>query len=223
MLNKPLNLAISRYEWAYQCLHELLPVAPSRIVSDIGAGDGKMHSLTEAVGGHWQGFDLAPQLPEVHSWNLDYPAPTKSQSAGIIVMLDVLEHLSNPWLGIQHLGETLLPEGFLILTVPNPRWSRSRLYALAQGYPACFTQSDLDVNHHVFTPWPHVVEKLLNDTGFGIESYVTLDGSTGWPGGPYNLRYPLRCAVALLNMAIEKRDSSACGMSYGIVAQKNKG
>ncbi len=61
----PVNLAISRYEWACQCLHELLPLAPSPVVSDIGAGGGEMRSLTEASGGKWQGFDLFPQFPEI--------------------------------------------------------------------------------------------------------------------------------------------------------------
>ena len=217
------NLAINRYEWAYQSLVELLPLAPSPIVSDIGAGGGEMHPLTQKAGGKWQGFDLFPKSPEIQQWNLEQPAPAECPSAGIIIMLDVLEHLSNPWLGTHNIANTLLPGGFLILTVPNPRWSRSRLHALAKGYPTCFTQSDLDLNHHVFTPWPHIVEKLLNDTGFSIKSYVTLDGPTQWPGTPYNLRYPMRCTVALLNMAIERYDSTACGMSYGIVAQKDNG
>lgn len=216
------NLALTRYEWAYQSLVELLPLAPSPIVSDIGAGAGDMQSLTQKAGGKWQGFDLFPKSPEIQQWNLAQPAPAEYQQAGIILMLDVLEHLNNPWLGIQHLADTLLPGGFLILTVPNPCWSRSRLYALAKGYPACFTQSDLDLNHHVFTSWPHIVEKLLKDTGFSIENYVTLDGSTSLPGHPYNLRYPLRFAFALLNMTIEQYDRTACGMSYGIIARKEK-
>lgn len=219
--NPHANLAISRYEWACQCLHELLPAAPSAIVNDIGAGGGEMRSLTEAATGKWQGFDLFPQLPEIQHWNLDQPAPVESQSAGIILLLDVLEHLNNPWLAIQHLAETLLPGGFLILSTPNPRWSRSRLHSLAEGNLACFTQLDLDLNHHVFTPWPHIVEKLLHDADFSIKSYVTLDGPTKWPSHPYNFRYPLRCASALLNMAIERHDSTACGMSYGIVAHKS--
>jgi hypothetical protein len=216
------NLASDRYEWAKTCLQKLLPQSPSSIVNDIGAGDGKMRSVIESVGGSWQGFDIAPQLSAIQPWNLDFPIPANFQPAGSIIMLDVLEHLSNPWLGMKHLADTLLPGGFLILTVPNPRWSRSRLFALAQGCPACFTQSDLDNNHHVFTPWPHIVEKLLKDTGFSIKSYVTLDGSTVYPGDPFNYRYPLRFAVALLNIAIEKRDPTACGMSYGIIAQKDK-
>jgi len=134
----------------------------------------------------------------------------------------VLEHLNNPWLGIKNLADTLVDGGFLILTVPNPRWSRSRYNTLTKGYPACFSQSDLDFNHHVFTPWPHIVEKLLSDTGFRIERYVTLEGTTSLPSHPYNFQYPLRVTFAFLNMMIEKFDGTACGMSYGIVAQKIK-
>lgn len=215
------NLSISRYEWTQQCLRELLPIAPTSIVSDIGAGGGELRSLTEAAGGKWQGFDQAPKLSDIRHWDLDRPAPNESQSAGVVLLLDVIEHLNNPWLAVKHLADTLLPGGFLILTTPNPRWSRSRCYALAKGNLACFTQSDLDLNHHVFTPWPHIVEKLLNDTGFTIKTYITLDGPTSWPSSPYNLRFPLRCAFALVNMGIERHDPTACGMSYGIMAQKN--
>ncbi len=106
------------------------------------------------------------------------------------------------------------------LTIPNPRWSRSRFVALAQGWPACFTASDLELNHHVFTPWQHVVERLLCDTGFRVTRYVTLDGSTGWPGRPYNLRYRVRLAFAGLNALVERRDPTARGMSYGVLAEK---
>lgn len=121
---------------------------------------------------------------------------------------------------MQHLSDTLLPGGFLILTVPNPRWSRSRYYALAHGNLACFTQLDLDLNHHVFTPWPHIVENLLSDIGFSVEDYVTLDGSTKLPKGIHNVYYPMRYMFALLNLAIEHRDPTSCGMSYGIIARK---
>lgn len=90
------NLPYSRYEWAEQCLHRLLPTSPSSLVNDIGAGDGKMRSLVESAGGHWQGFDLLPKLPQIDAWNLDHATPSTAQSAGIILLLDVLEHLNNP-------------------------------------------------------------------------------------------------------------------------------
>ena len=105
--------------------------------------------------------------------------------------------------------------------MPNPRWSRSRLFSVWSGTPTCFTQDDLDLNHHVFVPWQHVLERLLRDAGFQVAQYATLDGRTTWPGRPFNVRYPLRLALALAMQAIERRDPSACGLSYGLVVRKS--
>jgi SAM-dependent methyltransferase len=220
MMRPDASLTLDRYQWAAQCVAECRERAPVPIVSDIGAGDGRMRKPVETLGVTWQGFDLSPSIPEILRWDLDEAAPAGCAPAGIALMLDVLEHLWNPGRCLAHVHENLLPGGLLILTTPNPRWSRSRFVALARGWPACFTQSDLDLNHHVFTPWQHVVERLLRDSGFRVLRYVTLDGSTGWPRRPYNLRYPLRLAFAGLNALVEWRDSTARGMSYGILAEK---
>jgi SAM-dependent methyltransferase len=220
MMRVDANLTLDRYRWAEQRIAEWHKRAPVPLVSDIGAGDGRMRQAAERLGLPWQGFDLFPQSADILRWDLDDAAPATAQPPGLVLMLDVLEHLRNPWRGLAHVSQHLLPGGFLILTMPNPRWSRSRFVALARGWPACFTDSDLELNHHVFTPWQHIVERLLRDTGFRVCQYVTLDGSTSWPGRPYNLRYPVRVAFAALNKLVERRDASACGMSYGLVAEK---
>jgi len=46
------SLTLNRYQWAAQRLVELLPLSPSPIVNDIGAGAGEMHSLTQKAGGN---------------------------------------------------------------------------------------------------------------------------------------------------------------------------
>jgi hypothetical protein len=135
-----------------------------------------------------------------------------------VLCLDVIEHLANPGLALDHVAATMAPGATLLVTTPNPRWSRSRLWALHSGYPACFTQRDLDLNGHVFPVWPHVLERMLVEREFAIAEYVTLDGATTWPGAPYSLRYPVRCAVAATMMVLESRDATARGMSYGVVA-----
>ncbi|MBS0211344.1 MAG: methyltransferase domain-containing protein [Planctomycetes bacterium] len=214
------NLSDSRYGWATTRLPALLASAPSRLVFDIGAGAEMMRAPVQNSGGAWHGFDLVPHSPEVVRWDLDQACPEETVSAGVALMLDVLEHLDNPGLGLKNVARSLLPGGYLLLTMPNPRWSRSRFFALASGWPSCFTQADLENNHHVFTPWPHIVEWLLTDAGFAVEQYVTLDGRTAWPGAPFNWRYPARWIFAAMCRWIERRDATACGMSYGIVAQK---
>jgi SAM-dependent methyltransferase len=214
--------ALDRYKWAANTVRELLRDAPSRVVADIGAGGCQMRPFVEQSGGDWYGFDLNPQNELVRSWDLDRPAPPDTPGAGLVLMLEVVEHLKNPWRAMQHVADVLLPGGFLVLTTPNPRWSRSRMHALAFGVPVCFRELDMTQNHHVFTPWPHIVHKLLDDVGLDVCRYDTIDGHTEWPGRPLNHRYPVRFALALVNRFLEHRDPSAKGMAYAMIARKRR-
>ena len=214
------NSPLSRYEWAPEQVRKLLPLSLTKIVADIGARDARLRTIIADIGGEWHGYDLKPATDIVIQWNIEQAANPLFPKPAVVLMLDVLEHLCNPWSAMQNVADYLLPDGHLILTTPNPLWSRSRMWALAHGTPTCFTQSDLDLNHHVFTSWPHIVERLLGDCGFTVIRCDTLDGWTKWPIGPITLRYPVRLALACANKWIESRDQAACGMSYGVVAKK---
>jgi len=213
------NLDKSRYVYAANAMRRYGAAFPGSLVFDVGAGDDGMRQDAEKAGLKWRGFDLDPRYPGIHRWDLSTPCPAEEKAA-IVLMLDVIEHMVNPGLAFCNVAQAMKPGAILILTAPNPRWSRSRVHALLHGYPACFTQSDLDNNGHVFTPWPHVMLKLLADAGFAIEEYVTLDGKTVWPWPPSSLNYPLRLAHAAINKAIEWGDPSACGMSFGMLARR---
>jgi hypothetical protein len=179
-----------------------------------------MKDPVERLGAVWSGFDLAARRPGVAAWDVSLPSAFPN-TAGIALLLDVLEHLNNPWLAMTNIAGLVMRGGYLVVTLPNPRWSRSRLNALLTGFPCSFTQGDLDGNHHVFPPWPHIVERLLTDVGMKVLRYVTLDGRTAWPGPPYvTPRIPVRFAVVAACKLIERSDPSACGMSYGVLAQK---
>lgn len=214
------NLSLSRYEYALQCVRRLLPTLPSREIFDIGAGGTVMKYPVEQAGCTWRGFDLVPFSEQITAWDLTFPCPVQAASPGGVLLLDVIEHLPNPGLALANIAAILPPGGRLVMTMPNPRWSRSRIHALLHGNPACFTQADLDGNGHVFTPWPHIMLSMLCNAGFEVEDYVTLDGRYGLPDGPLSIRYPVRLAHSLVLMLIERLDPSACGMSYGLVARK---
>jgi 2-polyprenyl-3-methyl-5-hydroxy-6-metoxy-1,4-benzoquinol methylase len=208
------NFRLSRYDYAEQIMRRL----PGAAVFDVGAGDGLMRERTEAAGCDWRGFDLV-RRDGAETWDLDLPCPVGHAAADVVLLLDVIEHLVNAGLALDHIASAMRPGGFLVITTPNPRWSRSRLWALRSGYLACFTPADLDGNHHVFPVWPHVLERMLTDRGFEIVEYVTLDGPATWPKPPYTWRYPVRCALAAAMMAIERADPTARGMSYGALAK----
>jgi|SRR5580700_533210 hypothetical protein len=211
------NLNLSRYAYAEDVAGRRLGAANAKTIFDVGAGDGIMRRPLEAAGFKWFGFDIAPG-DGIGRWDLENPCPVQDVAPDLVLWLDVIEHLANPGIALDHITATMAPGATLVVTTPNPRWSRSRLWALYSGYPACFTQADLDQNRHVFPVWPHILERMLTDRGFTIAEYVTLDGVTTWPTASYSPRYPVRCAVAAMMMALERRDLTACGMSYGVVA-----
>ena len=211
------NLDLSRYAYAEAAAKRRRDAANTKTIFDVGAGDGIMKRPLEAAGFTWLGFDIAAR-DGISKWDLGQPCPVQDKAPDLVLWLDVIEHLANPGIALDHIAATMTPGATLVVTTPNPRWSRSRLWALQSGYPACFTQVDLDLNGHVFPVWPHILERMLTERGFTIAEYVTLDGTTTWPGAPYSLRYPVRWAVAAMTKILERRDPTACGMSYGVVA-----
>jgi SAM-dependent methyltransferase len=216
-------VTLDRYAFTPGQVRELQPSLPAPVVYDVGAGLAPMRAPMEALGLAWHGFDLVPSAPGIRAWDLDHPCPAPGAAAGLALMLDVLEHLRNPGLGLRHVADVLLPGGCLLLTTPNPRWSRSRLEAVRTGFPSCFTPADLELNGHVFPAWPHIVERLLGEAGLRVETYVALDGRTAWPDHPFSFRFPFRAAHAAMNKWIERRDPTACGMSYALIARKAAG
>jgi len=217
------NLWQDRYEWASERIINIFNdrKSPDFILFDIGSRDDilKKHLLTIPV--LYKGFDLDPIGPETEKWDIEERFPYAHRSPHVVALLEVIEHLKNPGICLDNIGKIMQPGGYLILTTPNPQWSTSRLSLLSTGVLTCFTQSDLDVNHHVFTPWVHVVEKLLKDAGFEIQEYVTLEGKTRIFDENLRGGNSLKKLIArIIKKLIERRDPGACGMSYGIIAKK---
>jgi hypothetical protein len=219
MMN-PKLLADDRYQHAAEVVRQLAPQLEPPVVYDIGAGSLPMKHLVERAGLRYTGFDIAPAAPEVVRWNLNEPCPLPGAQAGLVLLLEVAEHLLNLGLAIHHISDVIAPGGYLLLTTPNPRWSRSRLHALVTGFPSYFTQSDLTLNGHVFPVWPHVMEHILSGAHFVVEDYSLLKAPTAWPPFSLNLRYPLRLGHAILNKLIDLRDPSAAGPAYAVLARR---
>jgi SAM-dependent methyltransferase len=203
------TLSQSRYDFAAEAARRF--ASPAATALDIGAGDGRMKPAIEGAGFHWRGFDREAN-GDIEAWDLNEPCPQHVE-ASFAILLDVIEHLPNPGLALTNIGTVLVPGAKLVITTPNPRWSRSRFHALATGFPICFTEGDLS-NGHVFPTWPHILEELLGHYGFVVTEYATLDGPTIWPRG----LSPARYAFAFANKIVERFDRSACGMSYAVVA-----
>lgn len=221
MLRLTRNLTLDRYEYAEDAVARLAGRMPSRRLFDVGPGDGRMRRLARK-GFEWFGFDREA-WDDVRSWDLVEPCPSGPGTAGAVLLLEVVEHLPNPGIGLRHLADSLQEGGFLVLTTPNARWSATRVTMLFRGVAGGFSERDLIENHHVFFPWPHIVERFLNDAGLEVEEYVTLEGWTTPLRRDGTMFYPVRFVLNLLLMVIERLDPTSRGVTMGMIARKVPG
>lgn len=206
---------LNRSEFAYAMLDTYSATFPSTIISDIGAGFGHMKQKIEAVGGVWQPFDYVKKMETSIIWDLNNPAPTNVSKAGVVIFLEVLEHLNNPFLALQNISNHMEKNGVLIMTVPNPQSSKNTLNLFLKGTLYAFQEKHLKENH-VFTPWEHIVQYFLEQNGFEVVKYASVDTT-----------YRKRKSTSVkdwfkikIENFIEYRNPKAIGMSYGLVAIK---
>lgn len=149
----------NRSYFAFAMLDHYFKQAPNTIISDIGSGFGFMEEKIVSIGGTYQPFDYVKKIDKSIIWDLNNPCPV-SEKSGTAIFLEVLEHLSNPQLGLKNISNHIEKNGIVIMSVPNPAWSKNRLNLLLKGTLFSFQPKHLAENH-VFTPWYHIVEYLL--------------------------------------------------------------
>jgi len=210
-MNNKIKEYTNRSFFAYDMLDNYFSLSPNSTISDIGSGFGFMESKIESIGGKWQPFDYVKKIEKSIIWDLNDSCPI-IEKTGTVIFLEVLEHLPNPQLGLKNISNHIEKDGILILSVPNPSWSKNRLNLLLKGTLFSFQPKHLDENH-VFTPWYHIVEHLLKDVGFEILEYAIINEPQNEGGFKFFVKEKIE-------KIIEKRDFKAKGISYGLVARK---
>lgn len=141
----------SSHAWALaEC--RALPARGSLL--DIGAGGGGMGRELGAMGfGPRVAVEIDPQAREhlkdayqsVHA-SVD---EIRGQKFNLILLLDVLEHMADPFTYLRGLGEFLLPGASILISVPNiAHWSVR--FPLLFGYFEYFDRGLLDKTHLQF-------------------------------------------------------------------------
>ena len=164
---------LNRGQWAELKLSEVVDALPNRVVSDIGSGWGWFRPIVESFNLEWQPFDFVKKIDESTMWDLNHKAPEKVKTPGFVVFMEVLEHLSNPELGMRNISEHIETGGFMVLTTPNPLSAESKFTYLFKNNLYAFQPKHL-VEHHVYVPLPHVVRFHLENNGFEVLEFATI-------------------------------------------------
>lgn len=178
---------IHRGQWAELKLKEVLHLLPNKTVSDIGSGFGWFGPIVKNLTLDWQPFDYTRKIEEATIWDLNNPAPAGNQPPGFVIFLEVLEHLSNPELGIRNIAAHIQTGGYIALTTPNPLSAESKIEIIFKNNLYAFQPKHLQ-EHHVYVPLPHIVKFHLENNGFEIIEMATI-GNFPFPRFSFRLGY----------------------------------
>ncbi len=161
---------------------DILPLLPSSFsrVFEIGCGDGAtLRELQRKYKLDFSGgIDIAPQSAErlrphvdlALSGNIEQAdLPDEVRNIDVILCLDVLEHLVDPWSVLKKLHGRLSENGVIIASIPNVRYFKVSMPLLFAGQWQLQDAGILDRTHLRFFVKETVVE-LMTSSGLHLHS-----------------------------------------------------
>jgi 2-polyprenyl-3-methyl-5-hydroxy-6-metoxy-1,4-benzoquinol methylase len=162
---------------------EILPLFPASGVErvlEVGCGAGDTLAYLQSSGRcNWTcGVELFPdaaatardRLDEVFEGNIEHiDLPIEPASLDVVLCLDVLEHLIDPWTTASRLAKLLKPGGVLIASIPNVRNLRVVMPLLLRGRWEYAPFGLMDRTHlRFFTE--HSATQLLRHAGLRVDA-----------------------------------------------------
>lgn len=174
---------------------EILSFIPENVerVLDVGCGTGSTALwLKEMKSCVWAaGVELVPsaaaqartKLDIVYEGNVEQlELPIEKSSLDLILCLDILEHLVDPWTVTRRLQELLKPGGALIASLPNIGSKRVLIPLVLKGEWTYAEWGILDKTHLRFFGRKNALE-LLESAGLAVDKVDVTGGFTrGWTG-----------------------------------------
>lgn len=173
-----------RSEYFGQVRTEILPLLPDRAgrVLEIGCGSGETLAYLKKIGiCDWiGGIEISPDAAEKANEKLDFllqgnietmDPPLEAESIDVILCLDVLEHLIDPWAVIGKLHGLLRPGGVIIASIPNIRNLRVLIPLVVFGRFDYQDEGILDRTHLRFFTRSSAIE-LMECSGLRVEKIL---------------------------------------------------
>lgn len=129
---------------------ELLTSLPGSTVLDIASGHGHLSQMLATAGYEVEACDCREEfdLPiPYHRADLNGSDWGIDPGFDLIVSLETIEHLENPWHFLRGLKALLNPGGHIVLSCPNIENPLSKAWFLLRGQFNLFRPSDVDYGH----------------------------------------------------------------------------
>lgn len=168
----------------------LLPAGQSARVMDLGCGSGETSGFLKekgrfawvcgVEGSHEAAAVARKRMDQVLEGDIEkIDFPFAAESFDIILALDILEHLVDPWSIIKKLHALLRPGGRLIVSIPNVRHYSVVLPLLFLG-DWRYTQEGLLDSTHIRFFTRKTAKKIFLAEGFSIEQIDQTGGKKGF-------------------------------------------
>lgn len=162
----------SSHTWALKYLQTL---NPDITILDFGAGSGIIGEKLKAKGfSNLSAIDIDPEAKQELKKHYQYVAndlnELQYQQYDCILLLDILEHLHNPFTFLQEIANKLNTSGLLLISVPNiAHWS-IRL-SLFFGFFEYTNRGILDKTHYHFFTKKRALQLADYAPGLQIKNY----------------------------------------------------
>lgn len=159
--------------------HLLRYARPGARVADVGCGQGAFAMRMVDAGFSVVGIDVVPsaqQSADAFTYQeLDLFDPAArirfldefGATFDVVVLIEVIEHVHDPWETLMFARSLLRPDGVLLLSTPNITSFYSRFRFLTRGRFHQFEPADLEYGH-INPMTAFMVQTVLNDTGFEL-------------------------------------------------------
>lgn len=128
----------------------LIEKNPKKIL-ELGTGGGEFMSVLKKRGYNVIGLDILPNKIllekgyDIRKCDLNEGLPFKKSSFDVVIRLEVLEHLYNPYEMMKEIRRVLRPGGYAIISMPNTASIFSRI---GQLYEKRLDELDIYWHHH---------------------------------------------------------------------------
>lgn len=197
-------------------------LVPTGTLFDIGAGSGAFLAIASSRGWNVSGQEIssggcitAREKYGIELIQADIPdLRLEPDTYHAITLVNVFDHLVEPWPLLERIYRALKPGGVLYVRVPNGGLHRNGL-RLSMALPCAFLRDRVRryfvLHRYHFTP--DFVRRALVRAGFGS---VIVQPSVPSRGIPYTgLRQDERCTVLALKKLVPRIASVAYGISGG--------